>query len=748
MRLSHITIQGFKSFAKKVSIDVTHNVTGVVGPNGSGKSNVAEAIRFALGEQSMKSMRGKLGTDLIFKGSNHIAPSGRAVVTLAIDNKDKLETEHASEDLAPYLMYDELILSRTIYGDGTSDYSLNGAKVRLKDVQELLAFAGIGASSHTMISQGEADKILLADLKGRKEAIEDALGLRVYHMRLNESRRKLEKTKEHIREVDLLRKEIAPHLIHLKKQVEKIESKEKERTKLYELLAVYLKREEESIDEFRKKVLDTGTVSSLLLSKEKITFELEEKRRQLEALKKEENNRDIVINSRNEIYSEMRQLSSSRDEITKSIGRLQGELNYLNRELAKDNTAGNVSFSKQTLIKTGKDLSFNLDNSLSAIDLGKSNDAKLYINNAVNLTKGFFHTDGDVDEAEKDIILNNIKQINNEIQKLEEKEKHINNDISETQAKINKFDEEMRESIDKKYEEEKSIILLEGKLREFDSVIALRGQEEMELKGRQERFDSLLNEGALIVGRSILLYRDMAISEKYLSMSMHDLLRSIDRSKFKIEEAGVPNQAEVMEEYRSVNERDEYLKKEMDDVRNTEEKLISLINDLEKSLDMKFENGVKEISKLFTSYFAEVFPNGKASLSIVPIIRTDEEGNETRETGIDIDVSLPTKRIKEISMFSGGERALISIALLFAMSSLLPPPFMVLDETDAPLDETNASKYGQMLGRLAEKSKLLVITHNRETMNHCDMLYGVTLSADGASKLLSINFKQVEGMIE
>lgn len=748
MRLSHITIQGFKSFAKKVSIDVTHNVTGVVGPNGSGKSNVAEAIRFALGEQSMKSMRGKLGTDLIFKGSNHIAPSGRAVVTLTIDNKDKLDTEHASEDLAPYLMYDELILSRTIYGDGTSDYSLNGAKVRLKDVQELLAFAGIGASSHTMISQGEADKILLADLKGRKEAIEDALGLRVYHMRLNESRRKLEKTKEHIREVDLLRKEIAPHLVHLKKQVEKIESKEKERTKLYELLAVYLKREEESIDEFRKKVLDTGTVSSLLLSKEKITFELEEKRRQLEALKKEENNRDIVINSRNEIYSEMRQLSSSRDEITKSIGRLQGELNYLNRELAKDNTAGNVSFSKQTLIKTGKDLNFNLDNSLSAIDLGKSNDAKLYINNAVNLTKGFFHTEGDVDEAEKDIILNNIKQINEEIQKLEEKEKHINNDISETQDKINKFDEEMRESIDKKYEEEKSIILLEGKLRELDSVIALRGQEEMELKGRQERFDSLLNEGALIVGRSILLYRDISISEKYLSMSMHDLLRSIDRSKFKIEEAGVPNQAEVMEEYRSVSERDEYLKKEMDDVRNTEEKLISLINDLEKSLDMKFENGVKEISKLFTSYFAEVFPNGKASLSIVPIIRTDEEGNETRETGIDIDVSLPTKRIKEISMFSGGERALISIALLFAMSSLLPPPFMVLDETDAPLDETNASKYGQMLGRLAEKSKLLVITHNRETMNHCDMLYGVTLSADGASKLLSINFKQIEGMIE
>jgi chromosome segregation protein len=96
-------------------------------------------------------------------------------------------------------------------------------------------------------------------------------------------------------------------------------------------------------------------------------------------------------------------------------------------------------------------------------------------------------------------------------------------------------------------------------------------------------------------------------------------------------------------------------------------------------------------------------------------------------------------------MFSGGERALVSIALLFAMSQVTPPPFMVLDETDAPLDESNARKYGAMMRRLAEKSKLLVITHNRETMNHCDMLYGVTLGVEGGSKLLSINLKDAEG---
>ena len=89
MRLSHITIQGFKSFAKKTTIDVTHQVTGVVGPNGSGKSNIAEAIRFVLGEQSMKSMRGKIGADVIFKGSEHLGAMSRASVTMVIDNKNK-----------------------------------------------------------------------------------------------------------------------------------------------------------------------------------------------------------------------------------------------------------------------------------------------------------------------------------------------------------------------------------------------------------------------------------------------------------------------------------------------------------------------------------------------------------------------------------------------------------------------------------------------------------------------------------
>ena len=115
-----------------------------------------------------------------------------------------------------------------------------------------------------------------------------------------------------------------------------------------------------------------------------------------------------------------------------------------------------------------------------------------------------------------------------------------------------------------------------------------------------------------------------------------------------------------------------------------------------------------------------------------------EEGPE----GIDINVSLPRKKVKGLMMLSGGERALTSIALLFAISQVNPPPFIILDETDAALDEANSKKYGDMIVSLSNYSQLILITHNRETMSRAGVIYGVTIGADGASKLLSINFDE------
>lgn len=741
MRLSHITIVGFKSFAKKTTIDVTHQVTGVVGPNGSGKSNIAEAIRFVLGEQSMKSMRGKTGNDVIFKGSEHLGPLSRASVTMVIDNKNKGETSHISANLAPYIVYDELVLSRVMYADGTSDYLLNDAKIRLKDVQELLSFAGIGGSAHTIINQGEADRILLASPKDRKEALEDALGLRVYHMRLNESKRKLEHVKRHVHEVELLRQEIKPHLLHLERQVKKIESQEEERKNLQTLLIAYCNREEEELTLLDERIREKGTSAALVLITDSI-------RKELSVLR--EKNHDIQSVSLQEkftLQAELRSFIERKEQITKTLGRLEAERSYLEKELHKEVEQKAVSVSYDEFTSAHKKTSQGFSSLAHFFSIEEIARAQTQSEELSRELESFFSKHGHDEVSKKEVISKDIEAIIVTTQEHEEKEKNFANDIVFLEGKIVALDTEARVSITNRHEEEKKVMTLESKLRELESTIALRRQEEGEYSLRSQHFSALIEEGVMIIGRVVTEYKEYTPDERYKTTPKHDLMRAIERSKLRIEEASVPNRNEIISEYTTTKERDEYLTKELADIKDSESKLLLLIDELSVSLEDRFSKGVTEVSKVFSEFFGEVFVGGKGKLTLMNIVKVDDEGNQITEQGIDIDVSLPNKKVKEISMFSGGERALVSIALLFAMSSITPPPFMVLDETDAPLDESNARKYGFMLKRLSEKSKLLVITHNRETMNHCDMLYGVTIGVDGGSKLLSIDFKQAEDLV-
>ncbi|KKP88031.1 MAG: Chromosome partition protein smc, partial [Candidatus Nomurabacteria bacterium GW2011_GWC2_35_8] len=220
----------------------------------------------------------------------------------------------------------------------------------------------------------------------------------------------------------------------------------------------------------------------------------------------------------------------------------------------------------------------------------------------------------------------------------------------------------------------------------------------------------------------------------------------------KLEDAGLGSGVEIMKEFKEVTERDEFLAKEMEDLTKSIEALKKLITDLKEKIDIEFKEGVKKINVEFQEFFSLMFGGGHGSLSIVAPTKKSRrpEGSGSRpqasgkdyEEEIEINVSLPHKKVKELHALSGGERSLTSIALLFAMSQVNPPPFLVLDETDAALDEANSRKYGDMLEKLSKHSQLIVVTHNRETMSRAGMLYGVTIGANGASKLLSVKFEE------
>ena len=181
MYLKTIKAYGFKSFADKIEINFEKNINGIVGPNGSGKSNVVDAVRWVLGEQSMKSLRGETATDIIFSGSKSRKPLNSASVTLIFDNTD----------LYLPIQYTEVSVKRVIYRSGENEYYLNNEKCRLKDITNLLTDTGADKESFNIISQGKIDEILSTKPADRRGVFESAAGVMKYKKRKEEAVKKL-----------------------------------------------------------------------------------------------------------------------------------------------------------------------------------------------------------------------------------------------------------------------------------------------------------------------------------------------------------------------------------------------------------------------------------------------------------------------------------------------------------------------------------------------------------------------------
>ncbi|HLM84292.1 MAG TPA: AAA family ATPase, partial [Candidatus Bathyarchaeia archaeon] len=221
MYLKRIEISGFKSFAAKTILDFLPScdlkngnncgITAIVGPNGSGKSNTADAIKWAMGEQSLKNLRGKKSEDVIFAGSGKKAQLGSAKVSLFFDNSDKIIP----------IEFEEVVIARKIYRSGEGEYLINGSKVRLIDIHDLLAKAGVGQRSYCIINQGMADAVLNATPIERRVILEEAAGVKPYQLKKDRSLRKLETTRTNMLRAADLTREIEPHLRVLKRQADK-----------------------------------------------------------------------------------------------------------------------------------------------------------------------------------------------------------------------------------------------------------------------------------------------------------------------------------------------------------------------------------------------------------------------------------------------------------------------------------------------------------------------------------------------
>jgi chromosome segregation protein len=746
--LKSIELFGFKSFAKKAVLNFNTPISSIVGPNGSGKSNVAEAFRFVLGEQSIKSLRGKRVEDLIFNGGKDAPRANRASAKVVFDNTRRIFN----------LDFDEVSLERVIHRDSVSEYFINGSAVRLKDIIELLAGAHIGASGHHIISQGEADKILNANIKERREMIEDALGLKIYHYKKEDSQRKLTKTEENIKQVESLRREIAPHIKFLKKQVEKVEKTLEMREQLKNFYLEYFKREDEYI-RLEKESL-TLEKSVPLAELHRLEHELKGAK---EVLEKSES-KDIKSDEIMSLESGLRETRLSKDVLMREIGRMEGEINYLDRQRSKIIQAATSVEAKKVDLSAVENLiqivTGHINESENTTDLSVIKSVLIKIK---NILKEFVVSNKDqVDdtaqkELEQEIADLKIKKNQADTELVDLKNKEFN-----LTTKYNAVKEEIEKEKDSNRDAEKAVFRIMAEQNEINIKLSSLQNREERLRIDENNFKQELTEAGVLVGLDAVRYKDILIENITEDRSQQEeRRRTIERLKIRIEDAGIGSSDEVLKEYREASERDAFLEKELVDLHSSSDSLQALIKELNDKLTIEFKTGVDKINTQFNDFFGKMFGGGTAKLSVIREIKkkrkdTDlailEEENmdnapqgdeeEESEEGIDIEVNLPKKKIKGLMMLSGGERALTSIALLFAMSQVNPPPFIILDETDAALDEANSKKYGDMIAELSKYSQLILVTHNRETMSRAGIIYGVTMGSDGVSKLLSIQFEE------
>lgn len=750
MRLKHLTIDGFKSFAKKGELEFSSAIVAVVGPNGSGKSNVAEAFRFVLGEQSLKSLRSKRGEDLIFNGSRQASRVNRAAVTLLLDNTDRVFP----------LDFDEVAVGRVVHRDGQNEYHLNGSKVRLKDVHELLAAGNIGATGHHIISQGEADRILSAGPRERREMIEDALGLKIYQYKKDDAEKKLNKTRENLGRVAALRKEMAPHIGFLNRQMKKAEREAELRGRLNNVYAEYLKREEAYLNRTQARL--RAELKKPAERGEELTKEIVVLKDQVAKAEDSADNRRLV-----ELEEQLRQLRGERQAKERALGQLEGQIDFLTKRLkqleeAPIKTSANVPAAK--LEQFVAELSTQVEKQAQSDDVSHLRRA---LRDVVHMARKFFQSatetarpDTAADEAERRTLESRAEMVAIEVKELAAKE-----------AAVEKEHEAWRESLaDKRAASraaEQKLFVAMNEVAENERLVIRLQNEEASLERDHEDFKREVQEAVALLGRGAAQYFEYEIKENGQPVGEARLAneprtaqlerrRELEKLKIRLEEAGGEN-PEVEKEYKDIMERDEFLAREITDLETSMRKLETLIKELNIELDTRLKTGLDKIGLEFQRFFALMFGGGEACLKRVAATRqrgagaeseygVDDNGeaeSENKEAeGVEIDVNLPNKRVRGLEMLSGGERALTSIALIFAMSQVHPPPFIILDETDAALDEANSRRYGDMIEALAERSQLILITHNRETMSRAGVLYGVTMGESGTSKLLSVKFEE------
>ncbi|MCK4591902.1 AAA family ATPase [Candidatus Parcubacteria bacterium] len=749
MYLKKLETTGFKSFANKTVLDFPSGVTAIVGPNGSGKSNIADAVKWVLGEQSMKSLRGKKGEDVIFTGSDKKAKMSAAVVSLFLDNSDKKIP----------IDYEEVIITRKLFRNGDSEYLINKSRVRLSDIIDLLARSGVSQRGYCVINQGMADSILSATPAERMVIFEEATGVRRFQIKKQQTLNKLEATRRNLQRVIDLLNEIEPRLVSLRRQASRAQKRgeveqglKAEQEKLFSNIWFNLNQNnkkyysqrgklEKSIEEYSKEIAEIkNNLSKNENNNDTYSAEFADFQKEADSLQEIINDFQknlSIIEGRIQIEKEKEEKLKSVEYLPINLGYVKEKLSSIisiySKFLSMIENLSSLEYIK-SIREEGIKVKNNVANLLKEVEEGKvsqsDNKTKFDYNNLKKLKADEAVTLDKIHEYNKeyDQIKNRIYELNKKEQDKRQIFFRLEKELQIKQDEINKFKDNLNQT---------NIELAKFEVRKEDLLNEIKDE------FKNDEFIDNLQDGKI----------EQIQEGKYFNQE--ECRSKIRKLKFQLEQIGGIDPL-IVEEYEETQSRFEFLSTQSEDLLKASNSLREVIKELDEKIEKIFKSSFKKINEEFDRYFKIIFGGGKAGLSIkYSVLKEKEEENtedeenceksigeieqQQRIAGIEINAVPPGKKISSLDMLSGGERALASIAILFAIISNNPPPFSVLDEIDAALDEANSAHLSDIIKDISSKTQFIMITHNREMMQQAGVLYGVTMHDDGVSKIISLN---------
>ncbi|MDD5431036.1 MAG: AAA family ATPase, partial [Candidatus Pacebacteria bacterium] len=655
MHLKRLELLGFKSFANKTTLDFPGGIAAVVGPNGSGKSNIIDAVRWILGEREAKNLRGAKAEDLIFAGNQQRARMGMAQVSLTFDN---------TSGFFP-VDFNEVTIIRRIDRDGISQYFLNKAEVRLKDIVDFFAKSRLGTRGMAIINQGESDLFVKASPQQRREMVEEILGLRQYQLKKHEASRKLKNTNINFEKVKAMVEEIAPHLRFLKRQASKWEKLEGIEKELKDSEDIYFKNKykeiSEGLEKFNPRVKEID---------EKISVKNGELKNLQEELEKIEKNQPQGQTNLEESRKKREQLLIQRSAAEKELGRLEAKLEYL----ASSKIAVDKDFPALV-----SDVKNEIQNIVKQEDLAAMRGA---LNNLLGKIEKFLDS-GDKDNPEMESIEKSRKELAERLESISGELRELEQSEAASTGNLEKFNVEFKKAFENIEAKKDEISVLESEKNKILFEI-----ERCNLK--MQDLQSLANQA----GRNVDEFKDFSGVGEIGSSELAELERKTMKLRAEIAGIGEVDQA-LLSEARETETRHKFLSEQLADLEKAAGDLEQLIKELDIKIHNDFTTALKKINDEFNKFFELMFGGGRAKMTLekpaeaVPQeaegeespaeeISEEEEEEKKLELGIDIEVVLPRKKIKGLDMLSGGEKSLVSIAALFAMISVSPPPFLVL----------------------------------------------------------------------